>query len=107
MSEDKQPVFVHEEGHEWTQGEKIYVLDRNKFDIYEAEIKEIKQIKNKNEYSIHYPEYPDDDFVAKTTTRFLVQNEANKKIFEEQEAVRRKKDEEEAVSYTHLTLPTM
>ena len=89
--EEKPPQFVREPDHVYTKGEKIYVIDVNGFDIYAAEIKDITE----TSWSVHYPDYPEDDFTANDTKRFLTINEENKKIFEDQESVRKCKELEE------------
>ena len=89
--EEKPPQFVREPDHKFVQGEKIYVIDPNGFDIYVAEI---LTYRNGN-YSIHYPQYPSDDFTTNDTSRFLVINDANRQIFEDQESIRVGKQLEE------------
>ena len=90
-SEDEIPAFVKDPEHKFVTGEKIYVIDENGFDIYAAELRTVTE----NSWEVHYPQYAEDDFTAKDTTRFLVINEENKKIFEEQESIRKCKDLEE------------
>ena len=90
-SDEEPPKFEQPEGHEYKEGEKIYVLDDNKFDIYEAEIKAVKDGK----YDVHYPDYPDEDFTAENTERFLPITDANKAIYDEQEEERLKKEEKQ------------
>lgn len=84
------PAFERDASQEFHVGDKVYVIEENEFDIFEAEIKEIDE----EGISVHYMEFPDDDGkVAKE--RVLAQTETNKKIFEEQEQIRNAKDEEE------------
>ena len=82
--EEEAPKFVFDPTHVFEKGEKVYVIDVNGFDIYAAEIQEVTE----SSWKIHYPEYPEDDFTATDTKRILVQNEENKKIFQEQEDIR-------------------
>ena len=88
---EKPPEFVREPEHKFTEKEKIYVIDPNGFDIYEAIIKKI----NNGSYEIDYPQYPSDNFTTTDTGRFLVINDANKAIYENQETLRLAKDIEE------------
>lgn len=91
MSDEPAPEFDRAE-HTFTKGEKVYVIDPNGYDIWEAEITEVKE----NSVSVHYPEYPEDDGeIQNDTKRVLAQSKKNKKIFEDQEAVRNEKDNEE------------
>lgn len=91
MSDEETPNFEFDEKHTFVKGEKIYAIDDNGFDIYEAEIEDIKDGK----YKIHYPEYPDDDKEVENTKTLLVRSEANKKIYDEQEKVRVERENEE------------
>lgn len=90
MSEDI-PNFEKPVNHTFTVGEQIYVIDPNGYDLYEAEIKSVGE----NSWHVHYPEYPEDDFTAKNTSRFLLKTDTNFKIYREQEDVRLAKTLEE------------
>ena len=90
MSEDI-PNFEKPVNHTFTAGEHIYVIDPNGFDLYAAEIRSIGE----NSWHIHYPLYPEDDFTAKNTSRFLLKTEKNTAIFNEQESIRLAKAIEE------------
>ncbi|KAH0789799.1 Mitotic apparatus protein [Histomonas meleagridis] len=79
------PAFEYPpEDQQFEVGQKIYVIDPNEFDIYEAQISAI----DGNKYQIHYPDYPDDDGEIEGTKRFLIKTEKNNKIFEEQDRIR-------------------
>lgn len=82
------PKFSREDTHVYMKGEKIYVVDNNEFDIYEAVVQDIVD----GTYKIHYPDYPDEDFSTKSTASFLVQNAVNNEIYEQQEKIRRAKE---------------
>ncbi|EAY02602.1 hypothetical protein TVAG_260620 [Trichomonas vaginalis G3] len=86
--------FDWDEGHQFVSGEDIYSLDRNRFDIYAANITAINQM-GKNAWQVHLPDYPDDDFITVSTKRFLPINKINTAIYKCQEAVRLEKDAEE------------
>lgn len=88
---DETPNFDIPTNHTFTAGEQIYVIDPNGFDLYEAEIKSVGE----NSWHVHYPDYPEDDFTAKNTSRFLLKTETNMKIYEEQETIRVAKQIEE------------
>ena len=85
------PKFDKDPKHVWKKGEKLFVIDTNGFDIYEAELKYVSPIA----WHVHYPDYPEDDFTARSTERFLVMNETNLKIFDEQQNIRACKAAEE------------
>ena len=91
MSDEEKPQFSKEPDHKFVEGEKIYIIDPNGFDIYQAEIRSYRN----GTYDIHYPQYPSDDFTTTDTSRFLVINEANQAIFNDQESVRVAKEIEE------------
>jgi hypothetical protein len=78
------PQFQVVEGHEFKPKEKVFVIDPNGFDIWEAVITSVRAGK----YSVHYPEYPEDDQEIEDTARILVDNRANRRIFKSQEAQR-------------------
>lgn len=82
-----------EPDYEFSKGEEIYVIDKNKVDIWKAIIKKISPDK----ISVHY-EASEEDKKYPHTTRFLLRTEHNNEIFEKQEEIRSKsiaKDEEE------------
>ena len=83
MSEDI-PKFDIVADHEFQAKEKVLVIDPNGFDLWEGEIMSVEDGK----YSIHYPEFPDDDEVMEDTSRLLVKNRINNRIFNNQEASR-------------------
>jgi hypothetical protein len=78
------PRFQVVEGHEFKPKEKVFVIDPNGFDIWEAVITTVRGGK----YSVHYPEYPQDDQEIEDTSRILVDTRANRRIFHTQEAQR-------------------
>lgn len=84
MGEEEIPKFDIVEDHEFQVKEKILVIDPNGFDLWEGEIVAIEDGK----YSIHYPEFPDDDETVEDTARLLVKNRVNTRIFNNQEASR-------------------
>lgn len=81
--------FERDETHQFQVGEEVYVLDKNKLDIYEAIIEKI----GKKYYSVHYPEYPDDDGPV-GFHRVLMRTTRNKEIYDQQEAIRRRREAE-------------
>ena len=92
MSEEETvPEFKFDADHKFVKGEKIYVIDENKYDIYEAEIQDVIDGK----FKIHYPDYPQDDKTYDDSKRFLLRNDENKAIFDEQEKIRLEKEQEE------------
>ena len=88
---EDEPDFEFDPEHKYQVGEKIYVIDPNGFDIWEGEIQEI----GITTWSVHFPDYPQDDRKYRTTNQFLLRTEGNKKIFEEQEKARKENNEEE------------
>ena len=78
------PKFERVKNHKFEKDEKIYVIDENGYDIYEAIIKDI----NENNYSIHYPDYPQDDKIFDNIKNFLVITPKNEKIFKKQDQIR-------------------
>jgi len=101
------PQFERVAEHVYQKGEKIYVIDENDYDIYAAHIHDVKE----NAWDIHFPEYPDDDKVFNTTSRFLVSTPVNDKIFEEQDKIRLEleketEDEEEEFQEEEEKKPT-
>lgn len=85
------PNFSRHEGHEFKDGEQIYVIDPNKYDIWAAEIQSVTD----KGYKIHYPDYPDDDCLVEDASSFLVKDDVNTKIFKSQEKIRKQLEEKE------------
>ena len=85
--EEKPPEFEYAKGHKFAENEKVYVIDPNKFDIWEGEVEKVVE----DGYAIHYPDYPDDDETIKgddIEARILQRSEKNVKIYEDQEKAR-------------------
>lgn len=79
------PDFEFISDYAFREKEKVFVIDKNDFDIWEGIIIVIKN----NEYAIHYPDYPtDDEDVEKE--RVLPCSHKNKIIFRHQEKQRQK-----------------
>ena len=78
------PEFEHIEDHEFKEKEKVYVIDANEYDIYEATIKSIEGL----HYTVHYVDYPGEDETLDGTTRILPLSRINTRIFRQQEAAR-------------------
>lgn len=70
--------------HEFKVKEKVYVIDPNEYDLWEGEITDIQDGK----YSVHYPEFPEDDEVLEDTSRILAKTRVNTRIFNNQETQR-------------------
>ena len=95
---EEKPQFEVVE-HEFKVKEKVYVIDPNEFDLWEGEITDIQDGK----YSVHYPEFPEDDEVLEDTSRILAKTRVNTRIFNIQETRRQgmaplSSDDEEPVS---------
>ena len=88
--EDENPDFERDENRQFRVDDKVYVIADNQYDIYEAEITAV----NDGSYSVHYPEYPDDDTDVDEESLLPI-TERNQRIFEEQEQIRREKEREE------------
>ncbi|EAX96865.1 hypothetical protein TVAG_390720 [Trichomonas vaginalis G3] len=82
-----EPQFERVEDHQFKEGEEIYMIDPNGFDIYKAQIVKIEG----TQYKIHYPEYPEDDETVENTDRILALSRINTRIFNNQEAARASK----------------
>lgn len=84
------PAFdFHRSHHNFHINQKVYVIDKNGYDIYEAVI---KRIKGKAIY-IHYPDFPNDDEIISGRNRkirILEKTKKNNEIFEKQEEERNK-----------------
>ena len=91
--EEEEPEFQFEYSpeHKYQIGEKIYVIDPNGYDIWEAEIVEI----GTTSWFVHFPDYPEDDGQYETPDQFLLRTEKNRSIFEKQEKARKENQEEE------------
>lgn len=99
MSDDPAPEFEFVADHKFAKGEKVYVIEPNGYDIWEAEINEVK---SNGTYAVHYPAFPEDDCdISEEDKRILVQTKKNKKIFDEQEEVRNEKEEESEEAEDH------
>ena len=80
------PEFEHpDKNYEFTKGEEIYVIDKNKVDIWKAVIRRI----GSNGFGVHY-ESSQEDKKYPTAQRFLLRTEKNNAIFEEQDEERSK-----------------
>lgn len=91
-SDEEYPQFeLTPSDHVFTEGELIYNIDENQFDIYEGIIKSIKD----GVYYIEMVGYPEDNFTTKVTDSFLLRTQKNTDIFLEQEEERKKKDEKD------------
>jgi hypothetical protein len=80
----KAPKFERVKDHAFDVKEKVFVIDKNGFDIWEAEITQIQN----GTYAIHYLEFPDDDENLTETNRILVNTRVNHRIFNQQESDR-------------------
>jgi hypothetical protein len=78
------PGFERIPDHFFQVREKIFVIDNNEFDIWEAQIKDVQS----DSVSVHYPEFPDDDEVISDLRRLLTDTRVNRRIFNAQEAKR-------------------
>ena len=72
------------EGHEFKVRERVYVLDPNNYDVWEAVIKSM----DGNKIELHYPDFPTSDEVVENEDRIFVQTKENTRIFRKQEADR-------------------
>lgn len=84
------PNFERDENHEWRVNERVYVLEENEFDIFEAIITAVYE----DGYDVHYPEWEDDDTTV-TADRLIAITARNRAIFEEQEKIRAGKEEDD------------
>jgi hypothetical protein len=78
------PRFERVKDHVFEVKEKVFVIDKNGFDIWQAEISDIQN----GTYTIHYLEFPDDDEKLAETSRILVDTRINHRIFNNQESDR-------------------
>ena len=97
---DENPDFERDENHQFRLGDRVYVIADNEYDIYEAEITAV----NDGSFSVHYPEYPDDDTDV-GEEYVLPVTERNQKIFDEQEEIRKEKEREEPPPKPVETVP--
>ena len=81
------PNFERDEDHDYQPREEVYVIHQNGYDIYEAVIVSVEGF----HYTVHYPEYPNDDQVLDGTSRLLPKNRVNTRIYRNQEAARSEK----------------
>lgn len=83
MAENDSPKFEFVKDYEFTEGEKVYVIDENKYDIYEGLI---KNIDGDGVFSIHYLEWPDDDCTLTEGDNcvFIAKAKKNDRIFRDQ-----------------------
>lgn len=84
------PKFEFPEDHEFVKGEHIYVIDKNKHDIWQALIKKV----GKNGYIVHFEDNDDGDKKFPKTKRFLLRTETNNAIYEDQAKQRQEKESE-------------
>ena len=94
MEEDlinSNPSFERTPDHVFRCKEHIYIIDVNKYDLWEAIILKV----DGNSYTITYPDYNSESEIIINTDRFLVQTKINNKIFQKQESIRLKKDQTE------------
>ncbi|OHT06158.1 Mitotic apparatus protein [Tritrichomonas foetus] len=85
------PDFERDESHQFKVGESVFVIDPNGFDLWKATIRSIEE----NKFSLHYPEFPDDDEIVEGTERLLERSRKNGRIFNEQEVRRSSAQENE------------
>jgi hypothetical protein len=78
------PDFEIIQGHDFKPKEKVMVIDPNGYDLWEGVIISVKPGK----YSIHYPEFDDQDEELEDVSRLLVNTRKNRRIFNQQEARR-------------------
>lgn len=71
--------------YEFSKGEEIYIIDKNKIDLWKAIIKKVSPDK----VSVHY-EASEEDKKYSTTKRFLLRTDHNNEIFNQQEEIRAK-----------------
>lgn len=88
------PEFDIIPDHEFKEGEKVYVIDPNGYDMWEAIILK----KNKDKFSVHYPEYSDDDEELTGTARMLVKNKNNIELYKKMEEQRMINSKQESSS---------
>ena len=72
--------------HTFQKGEKVYVIDNNLYDIFEAEITDI----NDDGYDVYYPDYETDEIVG--VERLLPKTNKNNAEYERQERIRVQKE---------------
>jgi hypothetical protein len=78
------PSFDIVKDHEFKLKEKVFVIDPNGFDLWAGVITSTSGGK----YSVHYPDYPQDDQEFEDTSHLLVDTRVNRRIFNSQEATR-------------------
>jgi hypothetical protein len=78
------PGFERNPDHNFQVREKVFIIDNNGFDIWEAQIKDIQG----GSVTVHYPGFPDDDEAINDFARVLVDGRVNRRIFNSQEATR-------------------
>ena len=86
---------------ELSDGDKVFILDTNQFDIYEAVL-----FFKDNGANVHFPEYPDDDFWTELPNNNILPNTPlNKAIFAKQEVIRKYKNQFEDSEIPFEMLP--
>lgn len=83
------PNFERSKKPYFNKNEEVFVIDKNRFDIWEGVIS--KRIYG-NKYSVHYPSFPQDDEIIKGIRRILPKTKKNIDIFREQERLRNESD---------------
>jgi hypothetical protein len=78
------PDFELTPNHEFKPKEKVLVIDANGYDLWEAVITSMKPGK----YLVRYLGYDDSDEELEDTSRILMNTRTNRRIFNQQEAVR-------------------
>jgi len=81
------PDFERDPDRQFRAGEKVYAIDTNLFDIYDAEVTGVTE----DGIQIHYPDWSDDDGEIEIE-RLLCQTARNSAIFREQNAIRGEKE---------------
>jgi hypothetical protein len=69
------------EGREFKPSDKVFVIDPNGDDIWEAVVLSVRGGK----YSVHFPEYPEEDQDLGGTGRILADTRTNHRIFKERQ----------------------
>lgn len=82
------PKFERDPDHEFKQGEEIFVIDENEFDIYKGRIISKQGL----QFTIEYPDYDYKLEEITDTYRLLPNNRTNKRIFQNQDSLRRQKE---------------
>lgn len=81
---DKVPNFDYSHKTQLRKNDKIFVIDKNQYDIYEAIL-----IKRENGFNyVRYPDYPGEDEKILGVRRILAQTPRNINIFRNQEKLR-------------------